>query len=776
MARKKKRVDTEIDNVTTSVELDPADELNYYKDLKKKNKNYLIDGLDEMEMERIAGYIIDLYNEVLPKHNEMCDRIDEWDQTWRMERRQLVGDDGDMPNYRTPLSTVTHETIHANLINVFFSPKDPMRVIPTEPNDVPKINKLTTFGNWSMKNEMGLVENIDRLFHCSGKNGECPYIVHWVKEYATEIIRTPKWNPEDHKEPLYDVDTGEVLFDEKEEAKLVYNGPKLEIISRKDYLQPDNAMMGELPDWEIVIRRYSYDDVWKEQMQGKMYDESVDKIKQWGQSEQAMAPKKDYQGDTLSIGKWEKEFIQFYGKLRISIIKSKSVGSSHIEPEEITELEDEFIAIVHKTSKTLCSLRKNKFPLKMRPVGMDYFIPDDEGRRAGIGIFEFMQSMQHAYDALFNQFIFGVTQSNNPFGFFTPTGNMRDDSLKIRNGYMYPTADAGSINMVTIPAPNQQISAALQLINNWAQLMFGISDYTAGVESKIDPTAPARKAAIVVEQGNVRLNMTLKRKNLTMKDIFKRWYLLYRDNMPPNKFMRIVGDDENNPWKFEAIKIEDFQLKSLPDFELTGNVLSANKQLQINTAIATYQLLVGNPFFSPQTTKGLQSLHSLTKWMIDKLDDMGLSRFLPKMPGENIMTPEEENARFLQGDMGEPVEGEDHQDHLKKHTVFLMDSLTPDEIKPNVVKHIQMTVQILRDQLTQQSVMQYAQQNQPGSMGAPGQPQIGGPNVVTGGIGSGAGQGPVGVLPTQGGVVGGTQGGVNVMPPKRGMPVVGTRM
>lgn len=741
---------------STAKPIKTKSELSYYQKLKKKYKNYLLKDLSLIERERVAQYIINEYNKNIGEHKELCDQLDEYDSIYRMERNEVQGSDGNLPNYRTPMTTVAIDVVHANELNVFFSPKDPIRPIPTEPNDAPKIAKLATFSNWSMKNEMNLFENVDRLFHSSDKNGECPYMIYWDKEWGIDFKRTIVSDPNDPKEPLYDDDTGEVVYREEEVTKLLYNGPKFEVLSRKDYIQPKDSVMDILPPWEMVIRRYSYDDIWKEEMSGRMYDGVIDQVKSWGMRETPLMEKTDYEGDQELIGEWEKETIFYMGKLRVNVIKKNS-GQTTIDPDEIIELEDEFLAEVHIQSKTLLSLRKNKFPLKMRPVDMDYCMPDDEGRRCGIGMAEFLSSLQKAYDVLFNNYIFGVMQSNNPFGFFKPTGNTRNDPIKIQNGYLYPTSDPSSVNITKLPPPDASIQQVIQLLTQWAQLLFGISDYAAGIESTIDPSAPAKKAQIVVEQGNVRLNMIIKRKLQTLKKICLRWYLLYRDNMPKDKFMRIVGDDENNPWKFEAIRIEDFQLKSIPDFELTGNILNSNKQLQANVAVSMYQLLIANPFFSPQTQQGLQALHSLTKWLIDKLDDTGVSRFMPKMPGDTVETPEEENARFMQGDNGNPTESDDHLDHIKKHAALLQDPLVPQEIKPNIAQHITKHVEMFRQLVTQQAVMQMAQQHMPQAGGAPGAAPVQGgsngqaqngqaPNPFAAAIG---GQPPGGVFPKQ---------------------------
>lgn len=684
-------------------EIEADNEKDYLKGLKKKNKGFLIDNLNFLEKERIASWIINRIKEVQSDHQTRCDEYDRYDEVYRMVRDEVPGSDGDMPNYRSPLSTVAHEVIHANVMNTFFLPKEVGRVLPTEESDIKKVGKISTFLNWSVENELELFTNIDRLFHSSEKIGECPYIVHWVKEYGTEIIREIVYNPANPTEPLIDPDTQQPIFQEVEKPKLLYSGPSLEVFSRKDYFQPKNALMDKEPPWEARKIRMDYDEYYRDQLQGRVYEGTAEDVFDGGGSASTITGKVDYEGDTIPLGKWEQEFIEFYGRMRINLIKDDAED----DLTDTEELEDEFIAIVHMESGTLCALRKNKFPLKMRPIGMDYFIPDDEGRRRGIGIYEFLGGPQKAYDRLFNQFIFGVVQSNSPFGFFTPMGNMRNEPLKIKNGYLFPSADPNSVNMVQIPAPNDSIRIILELITQWAQLMFGISDFTAGIESRVDPSAPAKKAQIVVAQGNVRMNAIIKRKNKTLKDIFFRWFLLYQANMPKNKFMRIVGSDKDNPWKFEGINLSDFALKSLPDFELTGSVLSADKNLEAQKRLVLYEKLMQNPLFNPQTQQGLRALHSLTKWFTDGMDEIGgLSRMIPEVPGENISTPEEENARFIQGESGEPVEGEDHVNHIKVHNNLILDSSIPDNIKQEVVRHNIAHSEMLKREITMQIVMQ----------------------------------------------------------------------
>lgn len=693
----------------------------YLGKIKKRNK-YLLLNLTKEEKERIANHIIAKYEDAKEAQQELCDKIDTWDDVSRMVRAELIGTDGNMPNYRTPISFVAHEVIHANTMNVFFTPKEPMRVLPTAQDDIEKVNTIATFGNWSMKNELDLFNKVDQLFHASEKQGESIAMIYWKKEYGVEIKRVPMIN--EQGETVYDKDTQEPVYQEVEEPKLIYNAPYMEIVSRKDYWQPADARMGEVPECEGRIVRVSYDTYLRDQLQGKYYDGSIDLIKNWDNEGVPTVEHTTYEGDTLPVGKWKKEFVEFYGRMRITVIKKEGNDS---DAAEMHELEDEFEALVHVQSRTLAFLKKNRRPMKMRPFVNDYFVPDDTGRRAAVGVYELLDSVQKCYDALFNTFLYSSQLSNQPIFFFSPTGNMRDERMRVQAGFMYPSSDPKSVQMFNFKGPDESIKFALELAQQWAQLMFGISDYASGKTSTIDPTAPAKKVEIIVEQGNVRLNMIIKRKNDTLKEIFKRWFLLYRDNMPPNKFMRIAGEG-NDPFKFQSISYEDFALNSIPDFELVGNVLNSNKQLEMQKAVAVFQMLAPTPLFSPQTREGLQGLISLVKWLVSKIDDMSLTAFLPQLKEGNLIhTPEEENALMLQGQTIEPMEQEDHAYHLKIHLAMLQSPNTPEEIKPLLGEHVKKTVMMLKQQMTQTIALQHqAQQIPPMQGGVPTAPVQGG--------------------------------------------------
>lgn len=711
--------------------LSQEDQKQYFSEVKDRNK-YLLEGLTKEERVNIANKIIEYYNDAKTEHETLCLKIDEWDEISRMLRKEVIGSDGEQPNYRSPLSFVTHEVLHSNVMNVFFSPQDPMRVIPTALDDIPKVNNISVFGNWSMKNEMQLFENFDILNHASIKNGESVAMVSWKKEYGIEIQRVPV--KDEKGEIVYDEITQEPVFQEKEIEKLVYNAPAMEIINRKDYIQPKDCLMSQTPEWEAVILRMSYDTYLRDELQGKFYSGTVDMIKDWPYSSLTEVEKTNYEGDTITTPGWSKEFLYWFGRLRINVIKEKLQPTDELKAYE---LEDEFEVIVHIKSKTLSSIRKNRRPMKMRPFVNDYFIPDDTGRRAGIGVYEVMDSLQKCYDVMYSNFVYSTGMSNKPIILMDPTVNMRDEKQKIEVGYIYYTANPKGAQIFQFAEPNEAIKYMLDLVQQWAQFCFGISDYAAGMQSNIDPEASGKKVQLIVDQGNVRLNLIIKRKNNVLKKIFKMWFLLYRDNMPPNKFMRVAGE-QNDPWKFEPISYEDFALQSIPDFELTGNVMNANKQLEANKAIAVFQMLIPVVLFNPATQDGLKRLTELCKWLVDKIGDAQLSRLIGVQDDDtSSLTPEEENAMMLQGEEPEPHQGEDIQHHLKVHTAYLMSPHVPEQIKPLIGEHIKKTLEMFKMMMAQQMAMQQAgmppmtpgsQMQPPANSQPPQQPQT--PNGV----------------------------------------------
>lgn len=546
---------------------------------------------------------------------------------------------------------------------------------------------------------------------------------------------------------MYDEETKEPIYKEKEVDKILYNAPYMEIINRRDYIQPKDCMMDDIPEWEACYRRFTYDSYLRDEEMRKYYEGTCEKIQNWPNSELPEVERQTTDGEDTAIPAWSKEFLLWFGRMRVTIIKE---GVQLTDQVSFEELEDEFEAIVHIKTKTLCSFRKNRRPMKQRPFVCDYFMPDDTGRRSAIGVYEIMDPMQKCYDSVFNNYAYGEELSNNPICFFSPTGNMRDERFKIQKGYAYPTSDPKSVQLFTFPPPNESSRALMDLVQQWGQFMFGISDYAAGMQSNIDPSASGKKVQLIVDQGNVRLNMIIKRKNNVLKEIFKRWFLLYRDNMPPNKFMRIAGESKD-PWKFEAINYEDFALQSIPDFELTGNVLNANKQLEANKAIATYQLLITNALFNPATQQGLRAYTQLSKWLIDKIGDAQLSNFVGGTDDEGVvLTPEEENALMLQGEEDvEPHPGEDIAHHLMIHKAYLSHPYVPEETKTQIAKHMQKTLLMAKQLMVQKLAMMQAGQDPNTGMpmqGQPGQQQPGqGPAQ-----GQGQGVAPITQQPTAG--------------------------
>jgi len=369
-------------------DLTQEDKHEYLSKIKKRNKYVLLD-LTEEENKRVGDYIIDLYNDAMPEHELICQKIDDWDEVSRLVRKEVIGSQGELPNYRMPFSFLTHEVVHSNVMNTFFSPQEVMRVIPTAIDDIEKVDNICVFGNWSMKNELDIFTAFDKMSHVSIKNGESVAMLYWKKEYGVEIERIPMKDADGNV--IYDDETKDPVFWEREKDTLLYNAPYIEIINRKDYIQPADCMMDEIPEWEGCIRRFTYDSFLRDEEQGMYYYGSIDKIKDWPSSSQTTVEKLTIDGENVRVPGWSKEFLLWFGRMRVEIVKK---GIQDNEAVKVYDLEDELEAVVHIKTKTLCALKKNRRPMKQRPFVNDYFQPDDSGRRVGLGVYELMDPLQ----------------------------------------------------------------------------------------------------------------------------------------------------------------------------------------------------------------------------------------------------------------------------------------------------------------------------------------------------------------------------------------------
>jgi len=81
---------------------------------------------------------------------------------------------------------------------------------------------------------------------------------------------------------------------------------------------------------------------------------------------------------------------------------------------------------------------------------------------------------------------------------------------------------------------------------------------------------------------------------------------------------------------------------------------------------------------------------------------------MPSPDGEFIATPQEENARMLQGDTIIPAPEDDHISHIREHRTFLLDPLVPDQAKNLVVDHINEHVKVMQSVIATQLASQQA--------------------------------------------------------------------
>ena len=243
---------------------------------------------------------------------------------------------------------------------------------------------------------------------------------------------------------------------------------------------------------------------------------------------------------------------------------------------------------------------------------------------------------------------------------------------------------------------DQVLFQVLGLIQNYSEQFTSTSDYLLGRESKGTKTPTATGTTAIIEQGLVLYTVMIKRLFRSFKKELGLIYTMDQLFLPEEKQYRVMGDMD---FAFPKIKRTDFEGKL--DVVPVGDPSYANRGIRRQEAGEMMAGLINNPVIgkpSPQEpVQKPEVIYAATKQWLDTFDSFnGLSKLLPDLP-EPPLSPEAENALFMQGDSPEPKPGEDHLEHMKSHQQFKSSEFyatMPSDYRVLVDAHMQKTMAV----------------------------------------------------------------------------------
>jgi len=296
----------------------------------------------------------------------------------------------------------------------------------------------------------------------------------------------------------------------------------------------------------------------------------------------------------------------------------------------------------------------------------------------------------------FNQIFDSGRLTNQPFGFYGRRSGVKQRTIKLKPGLMTEVEDAKQILFPNMQRVDMVLFQVLGIIQQHIEQFTSTSDYLSGRESRGTKTPTAHGTLAIIEQGLVTFAVMTKR---IFRSLRKELRLLMNLNhlyLPDTKEYRIMGAEDKIA--FADIKAEDFA--GVYDVIPIGDPSYASKLTRRQDAVELYQILMGNPLIAgnPETGEGAnpRAMWEITSDLIDAYDKKNKSKILPELP-EDPISPEMENAMFIQGDYKSPTPGENHQQHMMVHMNFISTEYfeaIPEAYKMLVVKHIKETKSI----------------------------------------------------------------------------------
>ena len=604
----------------------------------------------EDERKAIAKWVVASYDTDKRARKPWEDKRNRWYKLWLMEREPKNTPWPGCSNVCLPLIAVSCNQFHARSYQAMTAAPEVVQTLPTEPNDFGRAKRVRGFMNWQIQHDME----------------------EWEEEHDKLCLGVP---------------LNGVAF-----KKYQYDGtlerPVSEYVSAMNIILPyrtKNLRTARRVTHEI---REHYDNLSMKNKKSKGYYVDFNKVSK-------------EQGHDAGEAEIEKTKDGVETESTDSIERPKLWLETHCwYQRESDGMFEPYVFTVDYDSSTLVRATNRKMKVGDKEYVaqhfVDYhFIPNPEGYYS-FGFGHFLEQLNEMGNTAFNQIFDAGRISNQPFGFYGRRLGMKKKELKLHPGRMEEVEDASQVYFPNMQRVDQVLFQVLGLIQNYSEQFTSTSDYLLGRESKGTKTPTATGTTAIIEQGLVLYTVMIKRLFRSFKKELGLIYTMDQLFLPEEKQYRVMGDMD---FAFPKIKRTDFEGKL--DVVPVGDPSYANRGIRRQEAGEMMAGLINNPVIgkpSPQEpVQKPEVIYAATKQWLDTFDSFnGLSKLLPDLP-EPPLSPEAENALFMQGDSPEPKPGEDHLEHMKSHQQFKSSEFyatMPSDYRVLVDAHMQKTMAV----------------------------------------------------------------------------------
>lgn len=614
-------------------------------DVTDKKMVNLVSRLTEDQQSNLGNeLIIDYDNDIMGRQSWM-EKRDRWYKLWACERDPKTSPWVGASNICVPMLLTSSNQFSARAYNAIFAAPGMVKAIPVEGNDVARAGTVEAFMNWQTLYEMEEYE----------------------EEFDKLLVNLPI-NGTAFKKTFYDKTLDRNVS---------------EYISAIDVVVPYRTK--SLNKARRIVHRLwlHYDEMEDRNEQG--FYENFDKVL-------STASQKDDTQLRQTVDKVvgvDTPLDKDSPKLVLEVHKSmKMPWDSSKEP---------YIITVDYDSRTVLRITSRKIRVGGKDRVLNYFtdyhfFPNPEGFYS-FGFGHFLEVLNEMSNTAFNQIFDSGRLSNMPFGFYGRRAGFRRKQIKLKPGEMIEVDDVTQVHFPAMQRVDQILFMVLGKIEDYSERIAANTDLLSGRQQSGVKTPTKGGTLAVIEQGLVTFGVLTKRIFRQLKKELRLIFALNSIYLPESKQFRVLGTDKNLP--FPVIKRKDFDGKF--DVIPVGDPTFASREMRRNEAIALYQILIANPLIgiNPQTGQiaNPRAFHEITSDLIDSFEKKNKSALLPDIP-EPPISPDAENALFMQGDSRDPQVGENHQEHLASHSAFANTTFhasMPEEFKQLLTDHVQKT-------------------------------------------------------------------------------------
>ncbi len=400
-----------------------------------------------------------------------------------------------------------------------------------------------------------------------------------------------------------------VVKNEKQEEKVVYEGPMVYGRTIKEIVIPKNADSPEIEEWDWICDPYEKTFDWLARREGDMKEgkfKNVNRIKELllenaGDHQKAMRT-------PIKIYEW-------YGKYDI----------------DEDGQDEEIVAFVAPKYKMM--LGWMLAPTPVRPF-FHYQIIPMEGKPTGKGVPEFLVGMRDMMDATFNQMVDRGSINNNP-PIIVPSDH-EDELNPFGPGVKWKSDNPAAYRVLELPKSEQMEFAKIQFLLGMIQKLFGVMDYAVADTGGLASNRTASGIATVVGEGNIKFDDMIRSLQDTNEDLYEFIVNLNAEYLDDD-FIYQLTEQADNPFK----SINKSYWAGNYDFESVGNSVNINRQIEQDRAILAYRTGVDSYGKNPAINEN--TMLDLTKNLMSAIDIRNV-----RLKTEEEMAQEKQATQELQ--------------------------------------------------------------------------------------------------------------------------------